>query len=44
VATSEVKTVLPQANPHGPSSPGHEIKAHRGELPGGGELAPEGAS
>ena len=44
VATSEVKAVLPQANPHGRSGPEHEIKAHRGELPGGGELAPEGAS
>jgi molybdopterin-containing oxidoreductase family membrane subunit len=44
VATSEVKTVLPQANPHGPS--GHEPhgKAHRGRLPGGGDLVPEGAS
>src|SRR5688500_17737469 len=44
VATSEVKTVLPQANPHGPSGHERETTAHRGELPGGGELAPEGAS
>jgi hypothetical protein len=48
VATSEVKTVLPQANPHGAphgaSGPERESKAHRGDLPGGGELAPEGAS
>jgi molybdopterin-containing oxidoreductase family membrane subunit len=44
VATSEVKTVLPQANPHGQSGPEHESKAHRGKLPRGGELAPEGAS
>jgi molybdopterin-containing oxidoreductase family membrane subunit len=45
VATSEVKTVLPQANPHGPAAGhAHEVKAHRGDLPGGGELAPEGAS
>jgi molybdopterin-containing oxidoreductase family membrane subunit len=42
VATSEVKTVLPEANPHGRSAP--EIKAQRGEQRGGGELAPEGAS
>jgi molybdopterin-containing oxidoreductase family membrane subunit len=41
VATSEVKTVLPQAHPHGPE---REIKAHGGELPGRGALAPEGAS
>ena len=26
VATAEVKTVLPQANPHGQPGPGHEIK------------------
>jgi hypothetical protein len=42
VATAEVKTVLPQANPHA----GHEreIKARRGALPVHGAPAPEGAS
>ncbi|MGH2577140.1 MAG: hypothetical protein ACRDG9_05220, partial [Actinomycetota bacterium] len=44
VATSEVKTVLPQASPHGRSGAERESKGHRGELPGRGELAPEGAS
>src|SRR5688500_734308 len=44
VATSEVKTVLPQADPHGQSRPERERKAHGGEVTGGGELAPEGAS
>jgi molybdopterin-containing oxidoreductase family membrane subunit len=44
VATSEVKTVLPQANPHRGSGAEREIRAHRGELPTRGEPAPEGAS
>jgi molybdopterin-containing oxidoreductase family membrane subunit len=43
VATSEVKTVLPQANPHG-TGPEREIKAHRGGLTPRGDPAPEGAS
>jgi hypothetical protein len=43
VATAEVKTVLPQAHPHGLPGHEHQVKAHRG-LPGRGELAPEGAS
>jgi molybdopterin-containing oxidoreductase family membrane subunit len=45
VATAEVKTVLPQADPHW--QPGHEraIKDHRGTRPlGAPEAAPEGAS
>jgi molybdopterin-containing oxidoreductase family membrane subunit len=44
VATAEVKTVLPQADPHGGSGHAREVSAHRGKLPGGGNLAPEGAS
>jgi molybdopterin-containing oxidoreductase family membrane subunit len=44
VATAEVKTVLPQADPHGQPGPERETKGHRRELPGRGELAPEGAS
>jgi molybdopterin-containing oxidoreductase family membrane subunit len=43
VATSEVKTVLPQANPHGLSGAEHANGVRRHEL-GGGELATEGAS
>jgi hypothetical protein len=39
-----VKTVLPQANPHWQPGPERESKVHRGELPGRGELAPEGTS
>jgi hypothetical protein len=42
VATSEVKTVLPQASPHGQAE--REIRVHRTALPGRGEPAPEGAS
>ena len=44
VATSEVKTVLPQANPHGHAGAEREIRDHRGALPARGEPAPEGAS
>jgi hypothetical protein len=45
VATAEVKTVLPQADPHhGQPAPHRAIRPRRGDLPGGGELAPEGAS
>jgi hypothetical protein len=44
VATSEVKTVLPQANPHVRSGSDHNIEAHRRELPAHGPPAPEGAS
>jgi hypothetical protein len=44
VATSEVKTVLPQADPHGRFETEREIKHHRGALPVHGEPAPEGAS
>jgi hypothetical protein len=45
VATAEVKTVLPQANPHG-ARPEREIRDHRVGRPGHGgpEPAPEGAS
>ena len=43
VATSEVKTVLPQANPHGRSGPEREIKAHRGELPARGRARSRGS-
>src|SRR5919106_1352816 len=43
VATAEVKTVLPQANPHGHAVGEREGRAHRSD-PGRGELAPEGAS
>jgi hypothetical protein len=44
VATSEVKTVLPQANPHHGSGPERQSKTHRGALPNRGEPTPEGAS
>jgi molybdopterin-containing oxidoreductase family membrane subunit len=44
VATSEVKTVLPEAHPHRPSGREHETTGHRSELPGHGEPAPEGAA
>jgi molybdopterin-containing oxidoreductase family membrane subunit len=45
VATAEVKTVLPQANPHLPG-PEREIKDHRAATRSRGtsEPAPEGAS
>jgi len=46
VATSEVKTVLPQADPHYEARPEREIKDHRAARPPGRapEPAPEGAS
>jgi hypothetical protein len=44
VATSEVKTVLPQANPHARPGPEREIREHRAGLPAHGAPAPEGAS
>jgi hypothetical protein len=44
VATSEVKTVLPQADPHWQSGPEREVKTHRGALRARGEPTPEGAS
>jgi len=45
VATSEVKTVLPQADPHWRPGPEREIKDHRGAWPRGApEPTPEGAS
>jgi len=40
VATAEVKTVLPQADPHWRPGPEREVKDHGGAL----EPAPEGAS
>ena len=45
VATAEVKTVLPQADPHYQAGPEREIRDRRAALPAGGpEPAPEGAS
>ena len=44
VATAEVKTVLPQANPHGSHVPAREVKSYPSVLPTHGEPAPEGAS
>src|SRR6266540_1682321 len=46
VATAEVKTVLPQADPHYESGPEREIKDHQAARPARGapEPAPEGAS
>jgi molybdopterin-containing oxidoreductase family membrane subunit len=38
VATAEVKTVLPQADPHWPQH--HEVKGHKGALPAHGKSAP----
>ena len=43
VATAEVKTVLPQADPHGRPAP-NATSRPPGALPGRGEPAPEGAS
>src|SRR6185312_13589238 len=43
VATSEVKTVLPEANPHGHAGTEREARHHRA-LPNRGEPTPEGAS
>jgi molybdopterin-containing oxidoreductase family membrane subunit len=37
VATAEVKTVLPQADPHWPAGPEREIRGHRPGLPTPGE-------
>jgi molybdopterin-containing oxidoreductase family membrane subunit len=44
VATAEVKTVLPQANPHWPSGPERETTDHRAAVRSSGEPAPEGAA
>jgi molybdopterin-containing oxidoreductase family membrane subunit len=45
VATAEVKTVLPQANPHGQAGAEREVgDFRRGTVPTHGEPAPEGAS
>jgi len=45
VATAEVKTVLPQANPHAKPGTEHGIAGHRAVVaPPGGQPAPEGAS
>jgi hypothetical protein len=43
VATAEVKTVLPQADPHYEPGPEREIRDHRAALPRRAP-APEGAS
>jgi molybdopterin-containing oxidoreductase family membrane subunit len=42
VATAEVKTVLPQANPHWPAGPERETRDRR-SAPPASEPAPEGA-
>jgi Ni/Fe-hydrogenase subunit HybB-like protein len=44
VATAEVKTVLPQADPHWHAGDEREIKSQPVVRPGGAEPAPEGAS
>jgi hypothetical protein len=44
VATSEVKTVLPEANPHGHADAGHRVSDHGTALPLRGGPTPEGAS
>jgi molybdopterin-containing oxidoreductase family membrane subunit len=44
VATAEVKTVLPQADPHWRSGPERQIKDHRGAPLVRPEPAPGGAS
>ena len=46
VATAEVKTVLPQADPHWRPGPEREIRERRASLPvrGASEPTPEGAS
>jgi len=44
VATAEVKTVLPQADPHWPHGPEREGRDHRAPLPARGEPAPGGIS
>jgi molybdopterin-containing oxidoreductase family membrane subunit len=45
VATAEVKTVLPQADPHWPHGPERAIRDHRPVLSTGrGEPAPEGTT
>src|SRR6185503_17037252 len=44
VATSEVKTVLPQANPHWQAGPERGVRNHRAAMPVHGEPAPKGAS
>jgi molybdopterin-containing oxidoreductase family membrane subunit len=43
VATAEVKTVLPQASPHGHPDAAHETAGRRTPLPGHGEPTLEGA-
>jgi Ni/Fe-hydrogenase subunit HybB-like protein len=42
VATAEVKTVLPQADPHGQAGAKRESRGHHAALPG--QPTPEGAS
>jgi molybdopterin-containing oxidoreductase family membrane subunit len=44
VATAEVKTVLPQANPHWPSGPEREVRDHRPTMAAAGAPAPEGSA
>ena len=44
VATAEVKTVLPQADPHWPATPERDTRGHRAEVRGPAAPAPEGAS
>jgi len=44
VATAEVKTVLPQADPHGHADTGHKISHHAPALTARVQPAPEGAS
>jgi len=45
VATSEVKTVLPQADPHWPHGPERDVRDHGSAMPvRGGHPTPEGAS
>jgi hypothetical protein len=43
VATAEVKTVLPQADPHGPDGHAHKVSDRRTAV-GAHHPAPEGAS
>jgi molybdopterin-containing oxidoreductase family membrane subunit len=44
VATAEVKTVLPQADPHGHRGPEREVTGYSGVGPAQGAPAPEGAT
>jgi hypothetical protein len=44
VATAEVKTVLPQADPHWPATPERDTGSHGAQVRGRATPAPEGAS